>query len=236
MAAKRRWPSPEPAESRGTSVRVADKAPASLDKQGIGHARLVAMMFAFIVRVVDCRADRVDARDSWRTCIWNDRRSSPHLFFAGRSGIPLFAPDMVGEGSNNPSDGGNRPARFRPGKRRSDALCATRIGECLRRLEIDFPCGLERRQAALRHEQIPDEIADKERVHEGQRRSILRWSCARRLWRAVSRLRPIFSSRLDHRPAAGSKLCRAEACAKAAGRQSETNGRHAPTCKAGGAL
>ena len=38
MAARRRWPSPEPAESRGTSVRVGGGAPASLDKRAVAPA------------------------------------------------------------------------------------------------------------------------------------------------------------------------------------------------------
>jgi hypothetical protein len=70
--------------------------------EGVGHAGLVAMMFAVSLALLTGRAGRVDARDSYLHGEHGSRmiaRVRQSLFFALRSGIPFFAPNMVGERS-----------------------------------------------------------------------------------------------------------------------------------------
>jgi hypothetical protein len=78
---------------------------------------------------------------------------------------------------------------------------------------------------------------DKERVHADQRRSICRRARAGRLWRAVFRLRPIFSSAADFRTASGAGVRDAEAGPQTtAAAQINAANRCGPAGEADGAL
>ena len=149
--------------------------------------------------------------------------------------IPLFAQDMVGERFDGFSGRCAEIVSLRFKLAKAAVRCAT--GDANRRIgwgrsRWDFFRGLARRQVARRDGQI----ANKKRVYEGKRRSICCCACAGRRWRAASCDRPVFSAGDDHRPAGGSKLRHAEACAEAAARQAETSSRRAPADEAGRAL
>jgi len=77
------------------------------------------------------------------------------------------------------------------------------------------------------------QVADRERVHEDQRRSICRRTRNDSPWRAASRRRPILSSSADHRAAARAGLCHPEARPQtAAVGQIQAAGRHAAAVEA----
>jgi hypothetical protein len=156
------------------------------------------------------------------------------FIFRAALGNSAFTPDMLGERSRIPQ--GDEQKSPKHGLSPEGATRGA-AGDANRRIvsgesRSDFFRGLVRDWVAPRREQV----ADKERVHEDQRCSICRWACARGFRYAVSRLRPIFSSHPDGRPAAGAELCQSEACSQVAAPQTEARGGHPPTGEAGGAL
>ena len=181
---------------------------------------------------VDTRGSRGHGEDASRT-IAGVRRSSSFALrsensaFCAGYGRRALRPVLQGRCAEIVS------LRSELARRRSDAQRATRIGE----LGRAAPDGIF--SAGSRVGRSRGATGKSQTRNASMKANAVRFAaaaCAGRRWRAASRLRPIFSAGDDHCPAAGAKLRHAEACTKAAARQAETSGRHAPTGEAGGAL